>query len=119
MTSSYEQRIVDAILRHSEALDRSDDNAAADALCEALTSAKHLREQRRDSSEPPHVYGDPDRELHAMRVKVHDALFEVDGVTMPAATRALIEQHLAHATAAATKAVRLARKEPQKQGGRP
>lgn len=48
MTSSYEQRIVDAMVRRSEALDRGDDNAAAEALVEASKAASAMRHERRE-----------------------------------------------------------------------
>lgn len=48
MTSSYEQRIVDAMVRRSEALDRGDDLAAAEALVEAGKAASAMRHERRE-----------------------------------------------------------------------
>ncbi len=47
MTSSYEHRIVEAMLRRSEALEQGDDNAAAEALVEAQKAADAMREKRR------------------------------------------------------------------------
>lgn len=47
MTSSYEQRIVEAMLRRDEALERCDDQAAATALVEAGNAARAMRHQRR------------------------------------------------------------------------
>ncbi len=51
MTSSYEHRIVEAMLRRSEALEQGDDNAAAEALVEAQKAADAMRERRRESRE--------------------------------------------------------------------
>ncbi len=47
MTSSYEQRIVEAMLRRSEALEQGDDQEAAAALVEAGGAADAIRRQRR------------------------------------------------------------------------
>jgi hypothetical protein len=111
MTPSHEQRIVDAMLRHSEALERSDDNAAAEALVDALTEAKLLRGQRRDLRELGLGHSSAERELHQLKVKVNEALFELDGISVPARPRALIEQLFQHALAHAERAVRMAREE--------
>ena len=46
MNTSYEYRIVEAMLRHSEALEQGDDSAAAEALVAALTAATALRTKR-------------------------------------------------------------------------
>jgi hypothetical protein len=111
VTPSHEQRIVEAVLRHSEALDRGDDNAAAEALCEALTAAQHLRMQRHQQREMGLGHSSAERELHQLKVKVNEALFELDGVSVPARPRALIEQLFQHALAHAERAVRMAREE--------
>jgi len=98
MTPSHEQRIVEAMLRHSEALDHGDGDAAAEALSEALMAVNALRSSA-------------ERELHQLKVKVNEALFELDGVSVPARPRALIEQLFQHALAHAERAVRMAREE--------
>ncbi len=47
MTSSYEQRIIDAMLRRAEALEKGDDQAAGHALVEAGNAVDAMREKRR------------------------------------------------------------------------
>ncbi len=111
MTPSHEQRIVEAMLRHSEALDRGDGDAAAEALSEALMAVNALRDQRRDLREMGLGHSSAERELHQLKVKVNEALFELDGVAVPARPRALIEQLFQHALAHAERAVRMAREE--------
>lgn len=49
MNTSYEHRIVEAMLRRSEALAQGDDNAAAAALVEAGNAATALRTRRGES----------------------------------------------------------------------
>ena len=49
MNTSYEYRIVEAMLRRSEALELGDDNAAAEALVEAGNAATALRTRRGES----------------------------------------------------------------------
>lgn len=49
MTSSYEERIVAAMVRRSEALERGDVLTAAMALVEAGQAANAMRRQRRQT----------------------------------------------------------------------
>lgn len=50
MTSSYEQRIVEAMLRRSEALEQGDDQTAAEMLVEASQVADAMRHKRREQN---------------------------------------------------------------------
>lgn len=50
MTSSYEKRIVQAMLARAEALDHGDDQAAAAALVEATKVVDAMRKRRRQDA---------------------------------------------------------------------
>ena len=111
MTPSHEQRIVEAMLRCGEALDQGNADEAGEALDEARTAARLLHTQRRELRELGLGHSSAERELHQLKVKVNEALFELDGVSVPARPRALIEQLFQHALAHAERAVRMAREE--------
>ena len=51
MTSSYESRIVEAMLRWVDAKATGDENAMAEVLVEAQTAATRLRAERRRERE--------------------------------------------------------------------
>lgn len=65
MTSSYEQRIVEAMLRRAEALERGDDQTAAAQLVEAGDAAQAMRRDRGWAREG--ATGDPAVELEAVK----------------------------------------------------
>ncbi len=86
MTSSYEHRIVEAMLRRSEALEQGDDQAAGHALVEAGKAADAMRATRATRKEQGTPTSDD------ARVPMHSVTTAVDA----SGTRFYVDGKLVH-----------------------